>query len=130
MANPNPVQTEAFHRQKFKPGKSGNPEGQRGYAISSALKRIGQAQELKYSIEIVDSAGKKRVKKGHIKPTEDKLTVADLMASVLTQKALSGDLKAIDMYMDRTEGKPVQKTENKNENYNREVTIDVEEDEG
>ena len=70
---------------QFKPGESGNPGG-RPKAILSYW--------LRYELEALDS--------------ETQQEVARKIAQVLIQKALAGDVKAIQVIAERVEGKPVQ----------------------
>lgn len=65
----------------FKPGQSGNPNGRPKDYITQAIRKIVTAEE------------------------------AEALAKVLTNMALSGDLKAMEMVMDRAEGKPIARQE-------------------
>mgnify|MGYP003662856558 CR=1 FL=1 len=47
---------------------------------------------------------------------ESGLTVAEKLMEMLQDKALGGDIKALDMILDRTEGKPQQHITSENEN--------------
>lgn len=104
-----------FYENQWKKGQSGNPTGKQGFHITTALKRIMKARKVEYHIILTDSQGQRKEKKGAIEPADERSTIADLCAMVLIQRGLSGDLKALDMILDRTEGKPLQRHEVKNE---------------
>ncbi len=77
----------------FKKGQSGNPAGRpkKGHTLSDAIEKALTTKD---------------VHKG-----SSKITRNQAIAEVLTQEALKGNLKAIDMVLDRMEGKPMQKQE-------------------
>lgn len=98
---------------QFKKGQSGNPKGRpKGKTISSFLKELGNATQIKYTLEITDANGKKKTQKVNVKSPDSKTPINQIAASVLLTKALTGDLKAMDMLLDRTEGKAKQTVEN------------------
>ena len=74
----------------WKPGQSGNPKGRppKNKTLTDALER---------------ALKKKDVKRGY-----DDISRKDAIAEILTQEALKGNLKAIDMILDRIEGRPGQ----------------------
>lgn len=76
--------------------------------ISKILKELGEAKEIHYNIKIIDMNGQKDVREGEI---NSRSTLNEVIAIMLFQKALEGDLKAISEIMDRTEGKPKQVVE-------------------
>ena len=78
---------------QFKPGESGNPNGRPRTENSwrYLLEQVGQEEH---------------------KAENEKLTKKQLIAKVLYQNALKGNLKAIEMIMNRMEGQPKQSVEN------------------
>lgn len=84
MSNPNP-------ENQFKPGQSGNPNGR---------PRSGNSWK-----DIIDNAISLKTEKG--------ISKKEAIILILTEMALDGDLKAMEMLMDRTEGKAKQLTENR-----------------
>jgi hypothetical protein len=79
----------------FKKGQSGNPKGR-------------PKKELALTEAINTALKKKDVKRGY-----ETLSRKQAIAEVLTQEALKGNLTAINIILDRTEGKPLQKVESK-----------------
>lgn len=73
----------------FVKGQSGNPKGRpkKGHTLSDAIK---------------EALDKRDVQKGY-----DKVTRNQAIAEVLTQEALKGNLTAINMVLDRMEGRPM-----------------------
>ena len=90
---------------QFKKGHTGNPNGRPITSISSILKKLGEAKEIAFEVTVTDKNGNVKTEKGNIK---SKKTINELVSVQLLKKAVSGDLKAIDMVLDRTEGKPKQ----------------------
>jgi hypothetical protein len=84
MSNKNPP-------NQFKPGQSGNPNG-RPKSGSSWREIISQAVE---------------------RITDEGISKKEAITEVLTQMALDGDLRAIEVLMDRMDGKPKQVNENR-----------------
>ena len=99
-------------KTQWKKGQSGNPMGRNG-SITDILREIGKGKTLKYQFEFEGQDGKKKKIKGNLKTTGgSKGSINRVLASVLFKKALQGDLKAMDMVLDRTEGKPEAKITN------------------
>lgn len=80
------------NRGTFKPGQSGNPRGrQKGeFRLSEVLRLDAQVVLTKF--------GKRHNKTG---------TRAELLSQILWEMALKGNLRAIELILDRTDGKPV-----------------------
>ncbi|MCP4665148.1 MAG: hypothetical protein GY849_02185 [Deltaproteobacteria bacterium] len=89
-----------------------NKTGENGKSISSILKKMGEEKIISYKLTLTDSDGNTKTKQGSLESKEDLNTV---LASILFQKAITGDLKAIREILDRTEGKPKQEIESKQE---------------
>lgn len=104
MANKNPI-------KPFQKGDDPrrNTTGKNRAPISSLLKEFGNSKSIKYHIEVVNNDGSKKEIKGELKGKGK--TVNQIIATRLLAKAMSGDLKAIEAVMDRTEGKPKQAIE-------------------
>jgi uncharacterized protein YihD (DUF1040 family) len=92
-----------------------NRTGANRSPMSAILKQLTDDKISEIEIKMTSEDGKSRVKKLKLETKQDFKTA---ISFILMQKALSGDLKAIEMVFDRTEGKPLQKTENTNENVN------------
>ncbi len=80
--------------------------------ISALLKRYGNAKEIAFQIDVTDQNGQKTTDKGSV-TSKGEAAINNVIAVKLLMQAITGkgDLKAIDMIMDRTEGKPLQKIE-------------------
>ena len=93
MANPKTLRP----RPPWKPGESGNPKGRpKGVGADALLKQL--AQEIKRTTDPI--TGKRR-----------NMTIEEGIGWQLINKALRGDLRAIELYLERTQGKPLQKIE-------------------
>lgn len=88
-----------------------NVSGKNRSLISQYLKEFGQSKAIKYEIEITGTDGVRRTIKGELKGKGKNGSVNQVIATRLLAKAMSGDLKAIEAVMDRTEGKPKQSIE-------------------
>ena len=103
----------------FKKGKSGNPatqfsstnqpknRGKKGKSISEFLREFGEAKSVEYEIKVT-KGGETKTKKGKI---ESETTLNEVVATTLLSKAMTGDLRAINIVLDRIEGKPKQPLE-------------------
>ena len=93
---------------QFKKGITGNPNGRNG-SISDIIKKMGKSKKIEYTLKVENSKGEEKIIKGKITATGGrKATINDLLSAQLFQNAIRGDIKAMDMIMDRTEGKPIQ----------------------
>ncbi len=89
MSNPNPS-------YKFPPGESGNPNGRPKEENSiTAIIRANSGDQVTFKL----------------KGEEHTMSKAEAMDFILTSKAISGNLKAMEIYMDRHDGKSVQPQE-------------------
>jgi hypothetical protein len=88
MADPKPKR----NKNTFQPGQSGNPAGRKkaGLSITEVLR--GDAQV------VLKKFGKRQNKIG---------TRAQLVSEILWDMALRGNLKAIELILDRLDGKPI-----------------------
>lgn len=103
----------------FEKGKSGNPatqfssnnqpknRGRKGKSISEFLREFGEAKSVEYEIKVT-KGGETKIKKGKI---ESETTLNEVVATTLLSKAMNGDLRAINIVIDRNEGKPKQSVE-------------------
>ena len=93
--------------KKFKKGYDPrrNYKGRPKKAVSELMDEISDAKTLNFYIELTDSEGRKRTKKGKVKT---KKTIKEMIATQMIHKALTGDLKATQELLDRMEGKPKQ----------------------
>jgi hypothetical protein len=73
---------------QFKPGNCANPGGRpKGRSLTGRLRDLLDKKEI------------------NGKPIEDGKQVADLVAEVIVQKAVAGDIRFVNLMMDRIEGK-------------------------
>lgn len=79
--------------------------------ISALLKEYGDKKQISYDLTITDKSGKQTRKQGKI-TAGDRQTINQVIAVVLLEKAMDGDLKAIEQIMDRQEGKAIQTINN------------------
>jgi hypothetical protein len=82
-----------------------NYNGRPKKTTTEIMNELSDVKTLTYSIELTDTNGNKRKKTGRVKTRK---TIKEMIAVQLLQKAVSGDLKAIREFLDRTEGKPKQ----------------------
>lgn len=84
--------------------------GRKGKPVSQWLREYGEAKELEFEVIVTKTNGDQKRQKGKV---ESATTLNQLLAVTMINKAVSGDLKALTAYLDRTEGKPVQAIEMK-----------------
>ena len=85
---------------QFKPGESGNPNGRpKGSAENSitGIIRANSGDQVTFKL----------------KGEEHTMSKAEAMDFILTSKAIAGNLKAMEIYMDRHDGKSVQPQEHR-----------------
>lgn len=80
------------NKHTFKPGQSGNPKGRPKGEL-----RISEVLRLDSQV-VLEKFGKAHNKTG---------TRAELLSEILWDMALRGNLKAIELILDRLEGKPI-----------------------
>lgn len=97
----------------YKKGQSGNPKG-RPKGSKNIKTCINEVLDQEASMNDFDDAKLKDVVRRLKEEYGKKVTKRDVMYFVLGKKAMSGDLGAISMLMDRTEGKPTQHNINEN----------------
>jgi hypothetical protein len=81
-----------------------NP-GRKGKSTTEFLKEIGVSKKIKYHMTITDSKDVTRVRKGEIK---SRVSINQLLATLLVDEAINGNDKAMKEILDRTEGKAQQ----------------------
>lgn len=86
-------------KTRFKPGKSGNPNGRPKGAKSSTSIWGKMLDRIEKGIDPLSGA-------------PAKITIRDVMLANVLLKAKAGDLKAVEMILDRTEGKLTQPVDN------------------
>jgi len=91
---------------KDDPGRI-NRNGKPRQAISALLKEYGDKKQISYDLLITNKDGKQVRKQGKIS-AGDKKTINQVIATILLEKALDGDMKAIEQILDRQEGKATQ----------------------
>lgn len=84
-----------------------NRNGKPRQAISALLKEYGDKKQISYDLLITGKDGKQVRKQGKIS-AGDKKTINQVIATILLEKALDGDMKAIEQILDRQEGKATQ----------------------
>jgi len=86
-----------------------NRNGANGRSVTKCLKELLNDNIANVEIILTNEKGLKKIKKFQLQTKSD---FNELLSILLLQKAISGDLQAIREILDRTEGKPLQKTEN------------------
>ena len=83
----------------FKAGKSGNASGKNkgSQSLIPILKKLLKKQITIYDYEVLDSETGK--------PAERKVTTAEAIVLTLVKKAIEGDMKALSIIIERTDGK-------------------------
>ena len=90
-----------------------NKTGANRNPISAILKRLGDGNIIELEYTITNSDGEKKTTKLDL---STKKSINEAISVMLLQKAMKGDLKAIDMVLDRQEGKALQTSDIKLEN--------------
>lgn len=85
-----------------------NRTGANRSPMSAILKQLTEDKVSEIEIKMTSEDGKVRTKKLKLETKQDFKTA---ISFILMQKALAGDLKAIDMIFDRTEGKALEKVQ-------------------
>jgi hypothetical protein len=93
--------------EDIKAGFDKNPQninrtGANRKPISAILKQLLDEKIVSFELTLTDANGNQKTKKTELK---SKAAFKEVIAISLLQKAMSGDLKAMDMVLDRTEGK-------------------------
>jgi hypothetical protein len=88
--------------KRFKPGESGNPNGQPPKPISKLLRELGEKSSIECEITFVDSNGEKVTQK--IDTRVKGVSVNNAIASMMLDKALSGDVAFVREVISRQEG--------------------------
>lgn len=76
--------------------------GRKGKTVSEWIQELGNAKKIEYSLKITDQDGKEKTKSGKVQSTT---TLNKLIATNLISKAVNGDYKAVEIVLDRAEGK-------------------------
>jgi hypothetical protein len=79
-----------------------NKTGANRKPISAILKQLLDEKIVSFELTLTDANGNQKTKKTELK---SKAAFKEVIAISLLQKAMAGDLKAMDMVLDRTEGK-------------------------
>ena len=83
--------------------------GRKGKSISEYLKELGGANKVEFEIKVYNGGSDEpTIKKGKI---TSESTLNEVIATTLISKAMNGDLRAINIVIDRIEGKPNQPIE-------------------
>ena len=123
MPNAENIKNKGFDVNSQNINRNGRPRR----PFSDIIKDFGEMEHLKYELEITarnkDSKQiETKILKGNINSKDNK-TLNELVVAILYQRAIGGDLKAIEDLMDRQEGKPIQKIEQKTENTNTDKVV-------
>ena len=109
MSKGNPNISKEGVSTRFSSTNQPKNRGRKGKSISEYLREYGEAKSVEYEIKVYKDDNKKpRVKKGKI---ESETTLNEVVATTLMSKAMNGDLRAINIVLDRIEGKPKQPIE-------------------
>lgn len=102
LNNPNLV--EVGKSTRF--SSTNQPKKRRSKTVSDYLKEFGDKKKIEFEIKTwAGDEEKPKVQKGRI---ESKGTISNLIALAVVQKAVKGDTKATNIFLDRTEGKVTQ----------------------
>lgn len=104
MAKGNKNIAEAGKSTRFSSTNQPENSGRKGKTVSEFLKEFGENKKIEFEIKLFKDDLEKpyKVKKGKV---ESESTINEVLAITLINKAISGDGKAMDTYLDRTEGK-------------------------
>jgi len=109
MSKGNPNISKEGVSTRFSSTNQPENRGRKGKSISEYLREYGEAKTVEYEIKVYKGENEKpRVKKGRI---ESETTLNEVVATTLMSKAMNGDLRAINIVLDRIEGKPKQSLE-------------------
>jgi len=107
MGKGNPNLAEDGKATRFSSTNQPKNRGKKGKSISEFLREFGEAKSVEYKIKVT-KGGETKTKKGKI---ESETTLNEVVATTLLSKAMNGDLRAINIVLDRIEGKPKQSLE-------------------
>lgn len=79
--------------------------GRKGKSVTDWLRDYGDAKEIEFEVTVTKSNDQKKKIKGKV---ESATSINQLIATTIVKKAVEGDNKAINTFLDRTEGKPQQ----------------------
>ena len=123
--------SKEYQEQQFKPGQSGNPKGRpKGKSLTSLLKTVMDSDielndiELRKGKKSDLTVRKQEQMEAYLELRKRGFKKKDLMLAQLSSKAGKGDLSAINMVLDRTEGKPAQVNTNLNTDVTYEAYLD------
>lgn len=110
LRNPNLI--EQGKNTRF--SSTNQPLKRKTKSVSEYLKEFGDKKKIEFEIKTwAGDEEKPKVQKGKI---ESKGTINNLIALTMIQKAIKGDTKAMNIYLDRTEGKVTQPLSNDPDN--------------
>lgn len=94
-------------KKLFQPGNCANPNGRpkKGDSWADAIRQAMDSTEIEIILTNTEGKEKKFYAKSH------NGTIKNAVVGMLVCKALGGDVKAAEMMMDRTDGKPAQKVQ-------------------
>ena len=107
MSKGNPNISKEGIKTRFSSTNQPKNRGRKGKSISEFLREFGEAKSVEYEIKVTKD-GETKTKKGKI---ESETTLNEVVATTLLSKAMTGDLRAINIVLDRIEGKPKQSLE-------------------
>lgn len=87
---------------RFSSGNQPKNNGRKGKTVSEWIQELGNAKKIEYSLKITDQDGNEKIKSGKVQSTT---TLNQLIATNLVSKAVNGDYKAVEIVLDRAEGK-------------------------
>jgi len=105
MAKGNPNIAKQGKNTRFSSKNQPQNRGRKGKSVTDFLKSYGEAKELSFEINTTDKDGEKKLFKGEMNTPS---TINQVIAVTIINKAIKGDNKALQTYLDRTEGKPSQ----------------------
>lgn len=75
----------------------------KGKTISDWIRKLGESKKISFELHVTDANGKQTKKSGKV---ESLTTLNELIAANLISKAVNGDYRAVEIVLDRAEGKP------------------------
>lgn len=106
MAKGNKNIAEAGKQTRFSTENQPEIRGRKGKTVSEFLKEYGEGNRIEYEIKIYkDNSKRPTIQKGSI---ESETTINQLIATTIIKSAIQGNDKALNTYLERTEGKVAQ----------------------
>ena len=93
------------------------------FSISKIMREMSQAEFIDFSLTITDKEGQTKTQSGSFGSKGS--NIAHLAVAMFMKKVVQGDLNAFKIYLERTEGKEIQKVEVKDTSENPSWDIEL-----